>query len=90
MRNVKFPLTLHYNAQGRILLHGAKSTESTEPPAGCRINIFKCTYVHLCFVFPSKTNGTNAFPIYIGLLANNATPIGLDECDLQDKQSYLF
>ena len=25
-----------------------------------RINIFKCTYVHLC-LFPFETNGTNAF-----------------------------
>ena len=25
-----------------------------------RINIFKCTYVHLC-LFPFETNGTNTF-----------------------------
>ena len=38
-----------------------------------RINIFKCTYVHLCLFHSKLPHWFQCVPIYIGLLANNAT-----------------
>ena len=38
-----------------------------------RINIFKCTYVHLCLFHSKLPHWFQYVPIYIGLLANNAT-----------------
>ena len=38
-----------------------------------RINIFKCTYVHLCLFHSKLPHWFQCVLIYIGLLANNAT-----------------
>ena len=39
-----------------------------------RNKFFKCTYVHLCLFHSKLPHWFQCVPIYIGLLANNATP----------------
>ena len=56
----------------KSLLHLISSMYSNVTTS-TRINIFKCTYIHLCLFHSKLPHWFQCVPIYIGLLANNAT-----------------